>query len=122
MTLKSIYSQATRPRHVFVSLLQQNCFGPRCRTGILVGGVVEDAGPDDNCYELFCASPEGIASKACGTDQIRLFNVNESESLGPYMARSVNKKSCCTLCSLAYNCLQIFGSQILQRRTVLSPD
>ena len=47
---------------------------------------------DDNCYELFCASPEGKASNACHTGQVRLFNVNESESLGPYMARYLGAK------------------------------
>jgi hypothetical protein len=87
MTMKSLYSNAKFPENIFVGLFQQNCFGPKCRTGVLVGGKVEDAGPDLDCYVEFCNSSEGIASNACNTGQIRLFNVNESESLGPYMAR-----------------------------------
>jgi len=87
MTIKSLFSNAKFPERIFVSLFQQNCFGPKCRTGVLVGGKVEDAGPDPDCYVEFCNSSEGIASNACNTGQIRLFNVNESESLGPYMAR-----------------------------------
>lgn len=38
---------------------------------------------------------EGITSKACESNsinQIKLFNVNESESLGPYMARYLSSK------------------------------
>jgi hypothetical protein len=87
MTIKSLFSNAKFPERIFVSLFQQNCFGPKCHTGVLVGGKVEDAGPDPDCYVEFCNSSEGIASNACNTGQIRLFNVNESESLGPYMAR-----------------------------------
>lgn len=91
MTLKSLYSQSKSPEKIFVGLFQQNCFR-NCRTGVLAGGVVEDAPPDDDCYELFCKSAEGIASNACNTGQVRLFNVNESESLGPYMARYLGAK------------------------------
>jgi hypothetical protein len=54
---------------------------------VLAGGKVEDAPADDNCYTLFCESPEGIASNACNTGLVHVFNVNETESLGPYMAR-----------------------------------
>lgn len=92
MTIKSLYSQASHPEKVTVGLFQQNCFGPKCRTGVLVGGKVEDAGPDINCYEEFCKSTEGIKSKACTNGNVRLFNVNESESLGPYMARYLGAK------------------------------
>ena len=92
MTLKSLYSQAEHPARLFVGLLQQNCFEKECRTGVLVGGKVETVGPDDDCYELFCASKEGKRSGACNTGQVRLFNVNESESLGPYMARYLGAK------------------------------
>ena len=84
--------QAKHPENLYVGLFQQNCFEKTCRTGVLVGGVINDAETDPDCYQLFCASPEGIASRACGTDHIRLFNVNESESLGPYMARYLGAK------------------------------
>lgn len=92
MTIKSLYSMAAHPERLFVGLLQQNCFESQCRTGVLEGGKVEWAGPDVNCYTEFCKSPEGIKSNACNTGQVRLFNVNESESLGPYMARYLGSK------------------------------
>lgn len=92
MTIKSLFSKANNPESLYVILLQQNCFEEKCRTGVLVGGKVEDTSTDVNCYTEFCKSPEGIASRACGTDHIRLFNVNESESLGPYMARYLAAK------------------------------
>jgi hypothetical protein len=37
-------------------------------------------------------TPEGIASNACVNGNVHLFNVNESESLGPYMARYMGAK------------------------------
>ncbi len=92
MTMKSLFSNAKSPDKIFVGLFQQNCFEAKCRTGVLEGGVVKDAGPDPDCYEEFCKSPEGEKSNACHTGQIRLFNVNESESLGPYMARYLGGK------------------------------
>jgi hypothetical protein len=87
MTIKSLYSQARHPEKLFIVLFQQNCFEKVCRTGVLKGGIVENADTDIDCYSEFCKSPEGIRSNACNTGQVRLFNVNESESLGPYMAR-----------------------------------
>ena len=92
MTLKSLYSNAQNTDRLYVGLLQQNCFEAECRTGVLVGGKVETMGSDMDCYEEFCKSPEGIRSNACNTGQVRLFNVNESESLGPYMARYLTAK------------------------------
>lgn len=92
MTIKSLYAQAKYPEKLFVGLLQQNCFEKKCRTGVLVGGKVEDMDSDVDCYKEFCKSPEGQRSNACNTGQIRLFNVNESESLGPYMARYLGGK------------------------------
>ena len=158
MTLKSLYAQAKNPERLFVGLLQQNCFEKKCRTGVLVGGKVDDMDTDVDCYKEFCKSPEGEwlricvvddqldldsplnmhsydsttydtgtslsddtcshytpsqltiitlphlssppapssllgqRSNACNTGQVRLFNVNESESLGPYMARYLGAK------------------------------
>jgi hypothetical protein len=92
MTIKSLYANAQHPEKLYVGLFQQNCFGPKCRTGVLAGGRVEDAGPDPDCYTEFCQSEEGKRSGACLDDRIRLFNVNESESLGPYMARYLGAK------------------------------
>ena len=92
MTIKSLFAQAKHPEKLYIGLLQQNCFEKKCRTGVLVGGKVEDTSTDVDCYQEFCKSPEGQKSNACHTDQIRLFNVNESESLGPYMARYLGAK------------------------------
>lgn len=92
MTIKSLYSQAQHPEKIIVGLFQQNCFLKKCRTGVLKGGVVEDMSTDVDCYIEFCKSEEGIASHACERGQVRLFNVNESESLGPYMARYLGAK------------------------------
>lgn len=92
MTIKSLFSNARYPEKIFVGLFQQNCFEAKCRTGVLKGGKVEDAGPDMNCYTEFCQSEEGKRSRACINNQVRLFNVNESESLGPYMARYLGAK------------------------------
>jgi hypothetical protein len=92
MTLKSLYKNAQHPENIFVGLFQQNCFGPVCRTGVLAGGRVEEAGADPDCYVEFCKSQENAKVQACGKGQVRLFNVNESESLGPYMARYLGSK------------------------------
>mmetsp|Transcript_10042 Transcript_10042/g.15192 ORF Transcript_10042/g.15192 Transcript_10042/m.15192 type:complete len:500 (-) Transcript_10042:145-1644(-) len=92
MTIKSLFSKAKYPEKLYVSLFQQNCFEKKCRTGVLQGGKVEDADTDVNCYDEFCKSPEGQQSDACNNGHVRLFNVNESESLGPYMARYLGAK------------------------------
>jgi [Skp1-protein]-hydroxyproline N-acetylglucosaminyltransferase len=92
MTLKSLYSQAEFPEKIFVGLFQQNCFEETCTTGVLQNGAIEETGTDVNCYDVFCESKEGIASGACVDNRVRLFNVNESESLGPYMARYFGAK------------------------------
>ncbi len=92
MTMKSLYGQAEHPEKVFVGLFQQNCFEKVCRTGVLKGGKVENMEPDVDCYKEFCKSPEGQRTNACNTGNVRLFNVNESESLGPYMARYLGGK------------------------------
>lgn len=92
MTIKSLYANAKNPQKVFVGLFQQNCFEKKCRTGVLKGGIVNDMDTDVNCYTEFCSSSEGINSNACNNGNVRLFNVNESESLGPYMARYLGAK------------------------------
>ena len=92
MTIKSLFAKAKYPEKLFIGLLQQNCFEKKCRTGVLVGGKVDFMDTDVDCYKEFCKSVEGQQSNACNTGQIRLFNVNESESLGPYMARYLGAK------------------------------
>lgn len=43
MTIKSLYNNAAHPERLFVGMFQQNCFGPKCRTGVLQGGKVSAA-------------------------------------------------------------------------------
>ena len=92
MTLKSLFAKSKRPDLLYVGLFQQNCFEKTCRTGVLKGGIVKDMEADVDCYKEFCKSVEGQRSDACNNNHIRLFNVNESESLGPYMARYLGAK------------------------------
>eukprot|EP00611_Tribonema_gayanum_P003295 TRINITY_DN1255_c0_g1_i1.p1 TRINITY_DN1255_c0_g1~~TRINITY_DN1255_c0_g1_i1.p1 ORF type:complete len:530 (-),score=118.48 TRINITY_DN1255_c0_g1_i1:10-1599(-) len=87
-TIKDMYAKADKPERVFVGLVQQNCVA-NCRSGVLEGGRVEDIEPDIDCYETFCESEQGKGR--CGQDgqlpQVRHLFVNESESLGPAVAR-----------------------------------
>lgn len=53
---------------------------------------MDEAGPDVDCYKEFCESEEARRTGACKNRQVRLYNVNESESLGPYMARYLGSK------------------------------
>lgn len=66
------------------------CILPLCRSYLIWSDAVQ--GTDVDCYEEFCKSPEGQRSDACNNGHVRLFNVNESESLGPYMARYLGGK------------------------------
>ena len=53
-------------------------------SGVLDLGKVEPVPPDVDCYKTFC---EGDGKKYCDNNQVRVLNVEESESLGPYAAR-----------------------------------
>jgi len=83
-------------------------------TTYFLTGKVEDAGPDDDCYELFCASDIGKRSGACLNGNVHVFNVNESESLGPYMARYLGEwlcfivLCCVVLCCAVLCCCSVF--------------
>ena len=84
-TLKQAFAKAKNPSQLFVGLVQQNCEGEKCRSGVMESGKMEDIKEDLDCYLLFCSSPEG--KKYCNDGNIRLLKMKESESLGPYMAR-----------------------------------
>ena len=45
----------------------------------------QDVEPDEDCYKAFCDLPEG--KELCEKGHIRLLDINEPESLGPYAAR-----------------------------------
>eukprot|EP00934_Nitzschia_sp_Nitz4_P001220 Nitzschia sp. Nitz4//scaffold102_size76354//66113//67938//NITZ4_005642-RA/size76354-snap-gene-0.142-mRNA-1//-1//CDS//3329532279//1220//frame0 len=80
-TLNGAYGKARNPEQLFVGLVQQNCHSD-CKSGILEGGKVETVEPDDDCKALFC---QGEHRQYC--DQVRLLDIDEPESLGPYAAR-----------------------------------
>ena len=83
-TVKWAYEKAANPEKLFVGLAQQNCHD-NCMSGVLDGGNVEPVPPDRDCYQEFCESADG--KKYCANGQVRVLNVEESESLGPYAAR-----------------------------------
>jgi hypothetical protein len=82
-TVTNAFGKAKNPDFLFVGLVQQNCHG-ECKSGILAGGKVEDVDPDPNCYKLYC---EGEGKERCANGQVRLLDIDEPESLGPYAAR-----------------------------------
>jgi hypothetical protein len=82
-TIKWAYDKAKYKDKLFVGLVQQNCHKD-CKSGILVGGGTEDVPPDDDCYKLFC---ENEGKEVCARGQVRVLNIDEPESLGPYAAR-----------------------------------
>lgn len=108
-TLLSLYDQAKYPENIYVGLVQQNCYGTNCRSGLLENYTFLHTLPDSDCYALFCET--NIGKPLCDADQrilqtnntnyyhqrrqkplsnvprIRVLQMNESEALGPYMAR-----------------------------------
>jgi hypothetical protein len=79
-TLNWAFGNASSPEKLFVGLVQQNCVND-CRSGVLVGGNMEDTDPDMDCHKEFCkANPEFCPN-------IRGLFIDEDESLGPYVAR-----------------------------------
>ncbi|KAL7559540.1 hypothetical protein ACA910_011930 [Epithemia clementina (nom. ined.)] len=91
-TLYNAYAKAQHPDQLFVGLVQQNCH-ENCKSGVLANGTVEDVPPDDDCYAKFCASDIGqVRCNNQKKQQVRLLDINESESLGPYAARYLTSK------------------------------
>jgi [Skp1-protein]-hydroxyproline N-acetylglucosaminyltransferase len=83
-TISQAYKKSQNPDKLFIGLVQQNCHS-NCRSGVLEGGKMEDVEPDQDCYKAFCESEEG--KQICDNDQVRLLDIDEPESLGPYAAR-----------------------------------
>lgn len=83
-TITKAYELALKPNNLHVGLVQQNCVKD-CRTGVLKNGQVEEAGPDEDCYQIFCDSE--IGKPHCDAKRIRVLKVDEAEALGPYTAR-----------------------------------
>lgn len=95
-TLMEAFSKATHPDKLFVGTIVQNCFGVdyTCKTGAQVIGKnklghdqtkVSDASPDVNGVAEFCK--HNLYRKYCDTGQLRVLYVNETESIGPAVAR-----------------------------------
>lgn len=95
-TLIGAFEKATNPEKLYVGTIVQNCFGEEytCKTGAEVVGKnkfgvdqtkVSDAPPDANGVKEFCETME--YKKYCDAGQIRVLYVNETESLGPAVAR-----------------------------------
>lgn len=87
-TLKWAYEKAKNPEKLFVGLVQQNCH-KNCISGVLEGGETNSVGPDLDCYKSFC---DGEGKERCDNGQVRVLNIDESESLGPYAARFFGSK------------------------------
>lgn len=83
-TIYQAYNKSTNPEKLFVGLVQQNCHR-NCRSGVMSDHSVHDVPPDDDCRELFCKSDLGVS--ICANKQVRLLDIDEPESLGPYAAR-----------------------------------
>jgi [Skp1-protein]-hydroxyproline N-acetylglucosaminyltransferase len=83
-TLHRAYDNAKHPEKLFVGLVQQNCHKD-CTSGVLANLSMVSVPPDDDCYALFCETELG--KPICARKQIRVLDINESESLGPYAAR-----------------------------------
>lgn len=103
-TLRFAFDNAANPDKLFIGAIVQNCFGldggdKPCRTGVEVVGTnkqgrpitkVSNAPPDVNGIEVFCADSK--YTKYCDRNQIRVLYVDESEALGPAMARYLASK------------------------------
>jgi hypothetical protein len=83
-TVTNAFGKAKNPDFLFIGLVQQNCHS-ECMSGILEGGKVESVEPDQDCYKAFCELEEG--KERCERGQVRLLDIDEPESLGPYAAR-----------------------------------
>mmetsp|Transcript_6802 Transcript_6802/g.7719 ORF Transcript_6802/g.7719 Transcript_6802/m.7719 type:complete len:553 (+) Transcript_6802:105-1763(+) len=84
-TVRNAFGKSKNPEKLFVGMVQQNCHED-CKGGILdASGRTEDVEPDQDCYKAFCDSAEG--KSLCEKGHVRLLDVDEPESLGPYAAR-----------------------------------
>jgi Glycosyltransferase (GlcNAc) len=83
-TVYNAYAKAKYPEQLFIGLVQQNCHS-NCRSGVLANLTMVEVPPDDDCYQLFCDTDLG--KPICAREQIRVLNIDEPESLGPYAAR-----------------------------------
>ena len=88
-TVYNAYAKAKHPEKLFIGLTQQNCH-KNCRSGVLANLSMVEVPPDDDCYEKFCETDLG--KPICAKKQVRVLNIDEPESLGPYAARYFTSK------------------------------
>ena len=84
-TLRSAFRHATHPEKIRVGVVVQNCNHDNCNQKNMNsnGERLNDA--DENGVDIFCSDPEFTIY--CNNHQIRPLYVNESESIGPAVAR-----------------------------------
>jgi [Skp1-protein]-hydroxyproline N-acetylglucosaminyltransferase len=90
-TVYNAYKKAKNPEKLFVGLVQQNCHKD-CKSGVLANLSMVPVPPDDDCYQLFCESDIAKDLHICDNHQVRVLNIDEPESLGPYAARYFTSK------------------------------
>jgi hypothetical protein len=83
-TVYNAYAKAKNPEKLFIGLVQQNCHHD-CKSGVLANLSMVFVPPDDDCYAQFCETVLG--QPICAKKQLRVLNIDEPESLGPYAAR-----------------------------------
>ena len=100
-TLYDAYAKAKHPELLFVGLIQQVCREDCRRSSTTTASTtssttttVEEVPPDDDCFQLFCDSDLG--QKYCNNDEgnhhVRVLDIKDSESLGPYMTKFMASK------------------------------
>jgi [Skp1-protein]-hydroxyproline N-acetylglucosaminyltransferase len=88
-TVYNAYDKSHAPEKLFIGLTQQNCH-QNCRSGVLANLSMVEVPPDEDCYARFCATDLG--KPICARGQVRVLNIDEPESLGPYAARYFTSK------------------------------
>jgi [Skp1-protein]-hydroxyproline N-acetylglucosaminyltransferase len=83
-TVYNAYAKAKNPDKLFIGLVQQNCHA-NCRSGVLSNLSMVEVPPDEDCFQKFCQTDLG--NPICANKQLRVLNIDEPESLGPYAAR-----------------------------------
>ncbi|EEC47169.1 predicted protein [Phaeodactylum tricornutum CCAP 1055/1] len=83
-TVYNAYAKAKNPDQLFIGLVQQNCHAD-CKSGVLANRSMVAVPPDEDCHQRFCDTELGMP--ICANQQVRVLNINEPESLGPYAAR-----------------------------------
>jgi Glycosyltransferase (GlcNAc) len=99
-TLQSLFSSAKNPHKVFVGVVVNNCWND-CYGAVKVVGKDKmgkdqlqnvDGVADVNHIESFCSNDSSLFAKYCDAGQVRVLYVNETEALGPAVARYYSSK------------------------------